>query len=207
VALKFDLSVVSSQVTITKAILSLHAFNVFSGNRLKNGPKSLYRFTDHWTNDSLNWMNAPRYTSTAVATNDNSETNVWEEYDVTVEIKKIIEEEAENYGFALALDTCPYGVMYRSSEYETIDKRPKLTITYDENTTIVPQTVKSVGGTLPGCVSLVTVMNVQGQVLASFSTENFRELEHIKRDLFPGVHIITITNPYRKIVKKELFVR
>ncbi len=87
VALKFDLSPLPSQVTIIKAVLSLHAFDVFVGTDLKNGPKSLYRFTDHWTPDVLNWMNAPRYTAAPVAKNENSATKVWEEYDVTEIVK------------------------------------------------------------------------------------------------------------------------
>lgn len=93
----------------------------------------MYRFTEDWTSDNINWVNAPRYSTEPVATSSNDKIKEWENYDVTTEIKKIVEGEADNFGFALVLNGIPYGVVYRSSESTTIAERPKLIITCEDN--------------------------------------------------------------------------
>lgn len=128
-ALKFDLSPVSS-LKVTKAVLSVYASEKF-GN-LRNGPKSLYRFTGDWKNKQITWSNAPRYASTASAKSNNSSFQTWETYDVTKEIKDILSGSKQNYGFALVLNSKTYGVVYESSETGNISLRPKLTLTCED---------------------------------------------------------------------------
>ncbi len=133
-ALKFDLSSLPSTLKVSKAVLSIYASAEYvSATTLKNGPKALYRYTEDWKPDEINWANAPRYSETAVATNSNNSVKVWEDYDVTAEIKKIIGDEADNFGFALVMDGLPTGVVYHSSESGTIAERPKLVITCEDN--------------------------------------------------------------------------
>lgn len=133
-ALKFDLSALSQSTKITKAVLSLYAYENAIGHEktLKNGKKSLFQFSAAWTEDKITWDNAPKFASKSITTSSVSETKVWETYDVTSEIKKIVENGGQNHGFLLKFDSNSYGVLYRSSEYGTVAERPKLIITCED---------------------------------------------------------------------------
>ncbi len=79
----------------------------------------------------------------------------WENYDVTDIVKKIHKNQIANYGFMIKQFVCikttrgrdpklryNWGKSYRSSEYEEVEKRPKLTVKY-EQTSINPTNLTS----------------------------------------------------------------
>ena len=148
----------------------------------------------------------PRYSTEPIATVENKEINVWEHYDVTDYIKNVIENDANNFGFALDLDTCPTGVAYRSSEHDVVEERPKLTVTYENTTSIKPNTLKNTIFN-NGSLHRVTVMNVKGQIVKSFTIYSLRELENIVASLAPGITLISVANAKNTIAIKRLLVK
>lgn len=100
-----------------------------------NAPKSVYKITEAWNVSSVTWSKMPKFDSTtAISSNTNTKTAVWEDYDVTAVVKAIVENEAANNGFMLKFpEEIDYkGARIHSSDCAEADKqyRPKLTITY-----------------------------------------------------------------------------
>jgi hypothetical protein len=195
---------ISRDSTVKNATLSLYTYSVNSGtNTLKNGPKSLYLNTEDWNESTVNWSNKPDYASSTIATSNTSSTRVWEEFDVTEEIKDIIENGADNYGFTLRHTSYNYGVRMRSSDY-TSDPTltPKLEIEYDPVVSVKPNKFKI----NPASIYNVKIVNIQGRQIASFETKNL-DIDKVKKSLSSGVHIIHITTPNQKFSQKIRVVR
>ncbi len=131
-AIKFDLSTIPENAVIKKATLSLYAYDRNVGTQyLNNGPKKLYQFTSSWEESDITYRNVPDISSTALASNNNSQLKKWEDFDVTDYVKGVIENGENNYGFLLRHSSSSYGVKYRSSEYSETEYRPKLAVTYE----------------------------------------------------------------------------
>jgi len=134
VAIKFDLSSIPAGAKLIKAEMGLYAYGVASGTSttLKNGSKSIYKITATWAEGTIKWTGAPAASSTALATSSNSAISAWETYNVTSDIKAIVETSAANNGYLLRFPSYNYGVKYRSAEFTTDQTlRPKLTVTYE----------------------------------------------------------------------------
>ncbi len=132
-AIKFDLDDVEipSGATVTKAEMSLYAYNRYAS--LNNGAKRLYKITSSWSEGSIKYNNMPSVSSSSIASSNNSSINVWENFDVTDEIKGVIEDGDANNGFLIRFSSYSRGVSMRSSEYSTMDYRPKLVITIEDD--------------------------------------------------------------------------
>lgn len=122
--------IIPSNAKISKAILSLYAATKYNPS-YGNGPKRVFQITKSWNENSVTWNSRPSTASQAIATSSNTATSVWEDYDVTATVKEIVENNAPNNGFMVAIVRSGYkGVNYCSSEHSTVANRPKLTVTF-----------------------------------------------------------------------------
>jgi hypothetical protein len=134
--IRFDLSSIPQNATIQQATLSVYIFDKGVQLGTKGAPdnsdKSLYRITEPWQENTVNWINQPAFDSTAIASNTNTKTGVWEEYDVTSIIKNSTQNNGNNYGFMIKFpsETEFKGARIYSSECSNAALRPKLIITY-----------------------------------------------------------------------------
>ena len=158
--------------------------------QLKNGPKYLHKATSSWDEATITFNNFPKYASDAIASNTNTSLQTWEDFDITAAIKGIVENGEDNYGFILHHTTYDLGVKIRSSEYSTVDERPKLTITYDNPVQILPVPEPLTGIIAGPCK--VTITNLQGREITSFGVDDASQLRQMNKSLSTGVHIVTV---------------
>lgn len=147
-AIKFDLTNVDipSGATVEKAEMSLYSYNRYgTESSTSNGRKDLFKITESWSESQITYRNLPSTSSSAIASSNVSNIRVWEKFDVTDEIKAVVENNAANHGFMLKIPSYSKGVSMRSSEYTDETYRPKLVLTIkDDNAPTVE--VKSPGG-------------------------------------------------------------
>lgn len=206
--IKFDLNTIPDNVTISEATLSVYPFYKYYEG--ENGPKSLFRLTKDWSESSVNWSTpwttkGGDFSTSALASSNNSSYNVWEDYDVTSAVTDMVENGGNNYGFIFKFDsmTPKKGVSIWSSESSQEDKRPKLTITYES-----PTSIKPYGFTIAHAERYnVKITNIQGREIASFETRDIKQLNKMMTSLSSGVHIIHITTPNQKFSKQIRIVK
>jgi len=128
VVIKFDLSDIPEDAIIEEAVLSLYVYKGYDS--WDNGLKTIHEITSSWDESSVTWNSKPSNNSSKIAECNSSSINVWEDYDVTGEVKDIVENSKDNYGFMLIYGDYYTGAYFRSSEYSSTEYRPKLTVTY-----------------------------------------------------------------------------
>ncbi len=126
--IKFDLSDIPEDAILEGAVLSLYVYKGYDS--WDNGLKTLHEITSSWDESSVTWNSKPSNNSSKIAECNSSSINVWEDYDVTGEVKDIVENSKDNYGFMLIYGDYYTGAHFRSSEYSSTEYRPKLTVTY-----------------------------------------------------------------------------
>lgn len=210
--IRFDISSLQVQNTILKATLSLYATanNTGMEGKAKNGEKSLYFLLKDWKEADVTWQNpwnkkGGDYEKTPLIKNTNAKTRVWEDFDVTEAVKGIASGKKKNYGFCISADkySPAKGVIYISSNSPNANKRPKLTILYDEVTAIsheMKKNARSNSGfivsqkkmkfqSLKSAVVSIQILNVHGKII--FSIDNIRTGEwfSLSDNLGPGLYI------------------
>lgn len=205
--LKFALNTIPADALIKKATLSVYPYNNFLEG--KNGPKSVYRITKTWTEAQVTW-NSPwstkggDFSAQALATSSNTSLNVWEDYDVASAIKDMAENNGDNFGFIFKFNSMSgNGVMFNSHLSNTVDKRPKLTITYEPATIITPDKKFKVSVLSEYDFS---VFNMQGREIASYTIRSPGQLENVKQKLPSGVYLFGIKHA-DKLVEKKLWFK
>ncbi len=131
----FDVSSLPTEAKVINAVASLYPFS--ESSTTGNGPKSLMKITSPWDEATATWVvpwnqSGGDFKNTPIATSNFDSILVWEDFDVTDEIKEIVEDDEPNYGFLLKFDNYEdgYETGYHSSNYSEADLRPKLSITY-----------------------------------------------------------------------------
>ena len=114
--------------TVEKAVLSMYSYDDYFGFSTPNSTKEMYEITSTWSENSISWSNKPTSSMMKIATSNESDTKVWELFDVTSVIKGVVENNKTCHGFYITFPKSSYGVKMRSSEYSEMEFRPKLTV-------------------------------------------------------------------------------
>lgn len=221
--MKFDLSSIPSGVTIIDATLKIYKYGNYNGYT-KSDVYEVYKATKEWDENGASWIKSTSslnwdiyggdYESTALSSfSYDGSYNGWFDFSVTSAIKDFIDNPSINYGLIVLV---PGGVdsvydnqtkdqesYFHSSEASDESLRPKLTVTYDPGTSTMQNDIK---------IAIhenykVTIINMQGRKVASFMLNDIKQLNQMKASLSSGIHIINITTPERKVVRKVWFMR
>ena len=177
--------------------------------------------------DTVSTPGGGDYNPGCIAVVDYTEWNTWENYDVTEVIKKAVGNPESFHGFLAKQFLCPYesnhineGRAYRSSEYDEVDKRPKLTVKYTSSGINTPLYSKSNdnlfflrrGKRITVFIPFkkaydVSVFNIQGKKLISLTGCNKSWVDLPVHYLSSGINIVTIKNEQKVISKRFSFIR
>ncbi len=152
--MKFDLSSIPANATVTGATLELyttgnHVSNYSSGDKNKyNGTKGVYEAPYNFDENTVTWGNygAGYFQSeggnapigTLLEKNSNTSTGTWESFNVLSAVQDMIVNPSGNYGFMVDFDKYGrYAVEYASSENSNNSLRPKLTIEYKSSSNYI----------------------------------------------------------------------
>lgn len=165
---------------------------------------------------------------------DYVDTNEWEDYDVTEIFKKMYNNQIPNYGFMIKQFVCikdtgvdrnpearmNSGKNYWSSEYTEIEKRPKLTVKY-EQTSINPNNLTSIlnndivikksGGNLKIFIPYendytATINDIKGRKLLSCEVKGEKWISLPITSIANGTHIINVKYKGRTLSKTLLLL-
>jgi len=218
---------VVEEATLSLYVKGLYYFSSSNQNYCKigdndRGKKRIHRITSVWDESTVKWNSPWSHMGGDVKNSEysecsNSQTSVWEEFDVTSMMKTIVAEPDSNHGFLIKFRLDDYGAYYPSSEHSDETKRPKLAITYTAPTDIKNLPVaknnvsifKSNGLlhiSMPRKVSLMVITNAQGEtVQATGETESIIRIPVTK--LASGVHFITLSGMHFKETVKFINVQ
>ena len=184
-------------------------------------------------NDTVSTPGGGDYDPGCIAVTEYAAINTWEEYDVTEVIKEAVKKPELFHGFIIKQFLDPrenkgensknrsnQGKAYYSSDYDEIDKRPKLTITYTSTGVVTPLPsqikdnipVMKKGEKIMVFVSFekayeVLVFDIQGQKLVSLTGGNRGWIELPVNHLSSGINIVTIKIGQTIISKRFSFLR
>ncbi len=162
------------------------------------------------------------YATPCIAVVEYAESNTWEEYDITEVIKDVLENGKPFYGFLTKQFICPRGSnytnngrVYHSSDYNTVEKRPKLTVTYTSTgiNTQFPdkagQRIQFLRGATHMTVVVpwnnsydLTFFNSKGEMLFFIKGCNNRRIDIPAGYLSNGLYIVNISNKTGVISKQ-----
>lgn len=221
--MKFDLSSIPSGVTIIDATLEIYKYGNYS-SYTKSDVYEVYKVTKEWNENGASWIKSTSsvnwdiyggdYESTALSSFSYSGSyNGWFDFSVTSALKDFIDNPSINYGLIVLVpggvdsvydnQTKDQETYFHSSEASDESLRPKLTVTYDPGTSTMQNDIKIA---IPESYK-VTIINMQGRKVASFMLNDIKQLNQMKASLSSGIHIINITTPEKKVVRKVWFMR
>jgi len=144
ILLRFDLSGIPSNASVTSASLELFLASTRNGTPVKE--INLHEILSSWDEGTgvgidgqdvpgVDWHSAPIIDETALSSIPVGSQPEWYRFSLTSLVQDWIDDSAANYGIMLKEDTVvPVSgtKQFASSEYSAIDKRPRLIITYTE---------------------------------------------------------------------------
>jgi len=134
--IRFDLSNIPTDATVTSAKLSLYSYDSPSNgmHSMGNNASTLKKVMSSWTEDAVTWNNQPSSSdeSQIFLTSSDSEIQDYLDIDATDMVKEMVANPAENFGFVLRIDTeeTYRRMVFASSDNPNSDLHPKLDIEY-----------------------------------------------------------------------------
>ncbi len=112
-----------------------------------NCTKSLYEIKQEWDINTVTWVTQPEIDYGELITEcRNLEVNVWEDYNVRNQVRQYVQENKQNLGFMVIPNYDLGGGFLRSSEYDEVEFRPKLTLLISNNLSPVVEITSPKGG-------------------------------------------------------------
>jgi hypothetical protein len=233
VAIKFDLSTIPFDATVVKAVLSLYCFDEpWQGRTSYN---DVFRLTREWDESSVTWYKATSNVNWTAGGGDHDTprifkleqgaeiTNQWANHTVTSAVQHMVQNPEENHGF-LFVHVGTSGNNhdrqdYRSSEFNDVSFRPKLTVEYSANATNVSPRISTekqgtgivVKKTHAGFMVSspfqedreLSVSNMKGRKLFSCDWAAGHTSCHIPlHGIAPGMHVVSVTSRERSATQK-----
>ena len=129
---RFDLSSISSGVTINVAKIRLYYF-YYELNDPSGKQTDVHRVTESWDESTITWNNQPSYVSTATSSTNIPSSYGWVEWDVTDDVQGMVDGTYDNYGWCIKFHTESLSsgyslVEFYSKEYDGYD--PELYVEY-----------------------------------------------------------------------------
>lgn len=224
VLVKFDLTQFDKNTEVNSAKMEL-----FVEAQPRYGPATarLYRVSSDWDemsatwfkSNSSNWWNdeGGDFNSNMITSFDApaSATNKWQEFDITELIQDFIKNPENNYGVHLYMNVTMVTYEYVSSESSKKDKRPKLTIDYNEPTAIsvvnkysdkkleIIKTENYLKISVPfEGNSLISVFNLNGKLISRFNIKGKNSIVKTQTSFKAGTYIIKANNGNNSIFNK-----
>lgn len=97
---KFDLSPVSSDVTVISATLNLYYYN-WDANYPAGRNLNIYRITSRWGEDTVTWNTQPSYASQRTSNATVPSSYSWMAWNVTSDVQSFVAGELDNYGWKI----------------------------------------------------------------------------------------------------------
>ncbi|MFH1836071.1 MAG: DNRLRE domain-containing protein [Methanobacteriota archaeon] len=130
----FGMPTLPECAVIDEATLSLWDYYSCCG-RIGSRDYGIYRVTEDWVEETINWANQPGWENTPTDVNSVTPTAGWKRWDVSEDVKKIMAGETGNHGWMIRdlEDTRrSYSNFFfvKDSSNSFSEKKPKLEITY-----------------------------------------------------------------------------
>lgn len=165
---------------------------------------------------------------------DYAKLNDWENYDVTDIVKKMHKNQIPNYGFMIKQFVCiktnqgrdpklryNWGKSYRSSEYEEVEKRPKLTVKYEttgineyhtanifKNKVVTIKTANALKIYIPFKGGYhISINDIKGRQVLSFEGNGKQWISIPSTSFAQGMHIINISYNGISATKRFIFIQ
>lgn len=134
--IEFNLSQLPANIKLEKAYLSLYS-HPYGHSQLSGSNESmLYRVTERWMEQEVNWSNQPEFTIENGVYLPASQYNFqdYKDIDVTQLVQDMLDNPDEGHGFMLKMITEEYYryLIFASSDYNEPEKWPELKIIYIE---------------------------------------------------------------------------
>ncbi len=145
--LRFDISAISSNSVLLSAILELYVDDYAGGST--TGDYSIFRIVQQWVENEATWENPAAEKKWTNAGGDfvaqpitkvnfpQSNGRTWIKFNVLSLMRDFVRNPITNYGFLVTNSSWAQEIIVLSSENQNTESRPKLTITYNEEPSVV----------------------------------------------------------------------
>ncbi len=221
-AIGFELpSDILPSAKILSAILSLYRYSGDNVNPLSSDFR-LVPSEEEWSEESINRENMPlHYPHLAIDESPSETDNSWLELDATEAIQEHVMDPLKNMGFIVVSYTAGNWIDLRSSEFETVELRPKLVINYDNEFVSIQSLhstiqdnikLRETGGTLTidypySGTYTINIFSISGQKISSYTLSGNMQSIELPGAGVSGTFIVQLIHHKKSIMKKVNVIR
>ncbi len=217
--IQFDLFKIPENSKIKSAYLSLY-FNVKEEGEMKENHSTLSgsneswieKITSDWDENTVTWNNQPTVSKNnrILLPTSKSETENYENIDITDLVQEMIKNPNENFGFMISMKRKTHyrRLMFASSDHKNKRSHPKLVITYEKNNSEALKENSDVSGKEPtetDCKKLLLLIFDSNNNLISRTQEiDIIDLNTIIFNLDEGDYIFQLIDEKQNITSFEI---